>query len=215
MVAALRIEPRRYRRFPREMRRAQIIACASRLFSERNYSSVSTTEIAQAAGINRGLLHHYFGTKRDLYLEVVREMVRVPPPPVPEDTAGLTVEEVWGLFLDAWLTMVEQHRGTWLAAVGGEGFGRDRQVERVLEGAREAMVERIIEVTGEDSASAGTIELKALVRAWIGMAEAATKEWLLRRSLSRDQVRVLLMDSAAIWRRDVLPRVIEAGRGRS
>ena len=36
----------------------------------------------------RGLLHHYFGTKRELYLEVVRTLMRMPSNPVPEQGAG-------------------------------------------------------------------------------------------------------------------------------
>ena len=35
--------------------------------------------VAQEAGVVRGLIHHYFGTRRDLYLEVVRTMMMVPP----------------------------------------------------------------------------------------------------------------------------------------
>ncbi len=36
---------------------------------------MSTTELAELAGVTRGVVHHYFGTKRGLYLEVVRRMV--------------------------------------------------------------------------------------------------------------------------------------------
>ena len=49
-----------------------------RLFGDRPYSLVSTTEIAREAGLARGLLNHYFGTKRDLYVAVVRRLVRLP-----------------------------------------------------------------------------------------------------------------------------------------
>ena len=41
-------------------------------------------DVAREAGVTRGLLHHYFGTKRELYLEVVRCMV-TPPPALLED----------------------------------------------------------------------------------------------------------------------------------
>ena len=71
-------------------RRRQILAAARRLFSERGYSAVSTTEIAAEAGVARGLINHYFGTKRELYVEVVREMVRFRSQPVPEYVDGTT-----------------------------------------------------------------------------------------------------------------------------
>ena len=68
----------RWRRLGPDQRREQILDCAVRLFGERPYAAVSTTDIARAAGVARGLLNHYFGTKRDLYLEVVRRMVLMP-----------------------------------------------------------------------------------------------------------------------------------------
>ena len=66
------------RRLDPEARRAQIIECAAKLFEERPYSDVSTTEIAAAARVGRPLVNHYFGNKRELYLEVVRRFVFVP-----------------------------------------------------------------------------------------------------------------------------------------
>jgi ATP-binding cassette subfamily B protein len=60
-------------------RRRQILDCASRLFSERHYGSVSLDRVAEAAGITRGLLHHYFGTKRELYLAVVADLAATLP----------------------------------------------------------------------------------------------------------------------------------------
>src|ERR1700712_2802323 len=71
-------EPPRWRRLQPDARREQILDCAVRLFGERPYAAVSTTDIARAAGVARGLLNHYFGTKRELYLAVVRQMVRLP-----------------------------------------------------------------------------------------------------------------------------------------
>ncbi|HZY75057.1 MAG TPA: helix-turn-helix domain-containing protein, partial [Jatrophihabitantaceae bacterium] len=71
-------EAPRWRRLGPDERREQILDCAVRLFGERPYAAVSTTDIARAAGVARGLLNHYFGTKRDLYLEVVKAMVQMP-----------------------------------------------------------------------------------------------------------------------------------------
>src|SRR3954468_21189652 len=68
----------RWTRLEHDERREQILAAARRLFSERPPGSVSTTDIAREAGVARGLLNHYFGTKRDLYLEVVRALVTLP-----------------------------------------------------------------------------------------------------------------------------------------
>src|SRR5690348_5061063 len=93
----------RWQRLDHDERRRQILACARRLFSERNYASVSTADIAGEAGVARGLLHHYFGTKRDLYLEVVRSLMRTPANPVPLQSAGHDLERIIDDGVDRWL----------------------------------------------------------------------------------------------------------------
>ena len=42
----------RWQRLEHDERRGQILACARRLFSERNYAAVSTSEIAREAGVD-------------------------------------------------------------------------------------------------------------------------------------------------------------------
>src|SRR5437588_11629633 len=115
----------RWRRLEHDERRQQILACARRLFSERNYTAVSTTDIAREAGVARGLLHHYFGTKRELYLEVVRSLMRMPTNPVPLQAPGRGIEIVISESVERWRQMLERNRGTRLAASGGPGRGRD------------------------------------------------------------------------------------------
>src|SRR5580704_7527216 len=130
----------RWQRLDHDERRRQILACARRLFSERSYDAVSTTDIANEAGVARGLLHHYFGTKRDLYLEVVRELMRMPSNPVPLEAPGRGLERVIDESVDRWLTMLERNRGTWLAANAARGLGaRDPELEAILEEAREQL----------------------------------------------------------------------------
>ena len=55
-------------------RRRLILDAATGLFLRRPYGQVSISDIADAAGVAKGLLHHYFGSKRDLYLQVVRDV---------------------------------------------------------------------------------------------------------------------------------------------
>lgn len=191
-------------------RRAQILACARTLFRERTYAAVSIEEIARDAGVARGLVNHYFGTKRELYLEVVRELVHLPPPELPSRAQGRSLEEVAGQSVDLWLRAVWKNRRTWLAAVGAQGFGRDAELEAILDEAREVTVDRMIAVIG--AGHRDVPELRALLRAYTGLAEAATREWLERGSLSREQLRVVLTDSLSTLARDTLPRILEASR---
>jgi AcrR family transcriptional regulator len=202
--------PRR-QRLDHDERRRQILACARRLFSERNYAAVSTSEIAREAGVARGLLHHYFGTKRDLYLEVVRTLIRMPSNPVPLQSPGRGIEVVIGESVDRWLGMLERNRRTWLAAIGGRGLGRDPEVEAILDQARDQAADRLIEALQTYEASQAPAELRSVIRAYSGFAEAASVEWLERGRLSREQAHALLVQGFLSIIRDVLPAVERAG----
>lgn len=137
---------------------------------------MSTTEIAREAGIARGLLHHYFGGKRELYREVVRSMLRYPA--VPDDgDADLAAA------IDGWLTMVERNRAAWLAALSAH----DPEIDAVVEAARDEAVERLVARFGGDE------DLRPVLRAYSAFAEQATVEWLVRRRLSRAAVHDLLI----------------------
>jgi AcrR family transcriptional regulator len=203
----------RWRRLDHDERRQQILTCARRLFSERNYSAVSTTDIAKEAGVARGLLNHYFGTKRELYLEVVRSLMRMPTNPVPLQP-GRGIEVVIEESVERWLQMLEHNRGTWLAAIGARGLGRDAEVEAILDDARERAVDRLIEALQTYEAATAPPQLRATIRAYSGFAEAASIEWLERGRLTREQLQTLLVQGFLSIVRDVLPHV-ERTRTRS
>ena len=52
--------------------RDRLTFTALRLFSEKGYESTSVSDILKAAGANSGSLYHFFPTKQDLLLEVLR-----------------------------------------------------------------------------------------------------------------------------------------------
>jgi AcrR family transcriptional regulator len=193
-------------------RRRQILAAARRLFSERNYGAVSTADVAAAAGVTRGLVHHYFGAKRELYLEVVRSIFRLPPGVFADEIAAGDPEAALGAAVDRWLEVAERSRGMLLALHGAQGFGRDPEIEAIFDQARERTADRVIEILrpGEPPAAA-TPELRAAVRAYAGFVEAATFDWLRRGTLSRAQLRELLAGGLLALDREVVGRV-EAAR---
>jgi AcrR family transcriptional regulator len=45
-----------------------ILAAARELFAERGYQPTTVRAVADAAGVNAALVHHYFGTKERLFL---------------------------------------------------------------------------------------------------------------------------------------------------
>jgi TetR/AcrR family transcriptional regulator len=51
--------------------RSRILDVALTIFSERGYDGASTRDIAEAAGVNQGLVTYYFGTKQMLWRAAV------------------------------------------------------------------------------------------------------------------------------------------------
>jgi AcrR family transcriptional regulator len=75
----------KYSRLDPAQRREQILDAANALFAERPYDKVSIEDVASAAGVTRGLVHHYFGGRTDVYIALLerlgaRREEQLPPP---------------------------------------------------------------------------------------------------------------------------------------
>lgn len=57
----------------RSPRRAEMVAAAARLFSERGYHGTSMQHLAEALGLQRGSLYTHIGSKEELLFDVVNE----------------------------------------------------------------------------------------------------------------------------------------------
>jgi AcrR family transcriptional regulator len=64
--------PRTGRRPGNQDTRESILAAAREAFAERGYDGASIRQIAGAAGVDPALVHHYFGTKDQLFLDAVQ-----------------------------------------------------------------------------------------------------------------------------------------------
>jgi AcrR family transcriptional regulator len=180
-------------RYDVEERRAQLIALGIQRFARQPYDDVSIDEIAEAAGISKGLLYHYFPTKRAFYVATLTEssqdlLKRTEPdpslPPLERAIAGLT----------RYIDYVDEHAASFSALMRG-GIGSDREVARIVDSTREAFVTRILEnaVTAIGLEGPALERLRAVLRGWIGCTEAFSLDYLERKVLSRDEVRNALV----------------------
>jgi AcrR family transcriptional regulator len=198
--------PARTRLEPDE-RREQILLCAVRLFGERPYAAVSTTELANAAGVTRGLLHHYFGTKRGLYIEVVRRMVQLPGRDV-QEFPGADMKERIDASVDWVLDSVGRASRTFVAVVGAEGVGHDPEIEQILADADDTAARRVLEGLGIATSTEATGRQRALIRAYGGMVKAAVREWVAG-ALSREEVAALLSNALLAIVEKVIPETAD------
>ncbi|MQA63517.1 MAG: TetR family transcriptional regulator [Actinophytocola sp.] len=196
----------RWRRLEPDERREQILACAIRLFGERPYAAVSTTDVAREAGVARGLINHYFDSKRGLYLEVVQRMVTVPKAGRAKVPTGPLRERV-EFSVDWLLDAIGAHGKTWIAVLGTEGVGNDPEVERILAEADEQAAVNLLKTVGMYDAEPEGEQLRALVRAYGGMVKALGREWITHGNLTREQVQLVLTEQLITLLVDTFPRM--------
>jgi AcrR family transcriptional regulator len=186
--AALRAEPARVR-LDVDERRRQLVTLGIELFSERTYDDVSIEELAQEAGISKGLLYHYFPTKRHFYVETVREAARQ----LLERTAtaeGMEPLDRLRAGLDAYIDYVSKH-GKPYHALLRSGVGADAEVTKIVDETRDAFCARLVEAA--PGVARGPLVGIAL-RGWVGFVESSTLEWLdQRRKVDRVALRNMLM----------------------
>lgn len=193
--------PRRVRMDP-DARRGQILKVAARLFGERPYSEVSVSDIAGEAGMARGLLHHYFGSKRDLYLEVVRVFARAPLDAQSPESLG--TPQAWATLVDSFLDAIARNPERWLSSVNAGGPERDDDVAAIIDETREILADQTLLAVGLGPRS-DEPAVRALVRAWGGFVQELTVQWVGRGRIDREQVRRTMLTTLPLLVDHVLP----------
>jgi AcrR family transcriptional regulator len=96
--------PRRGRRPGAPDTRAAILAAARELFAASGFAGTTIRAVAAAAGVDAALVHHYFGTKDDLFLAALEVRVdpRVVLAPVAEGGVDGAGERLLRVFLSVW-----------------------------------------------------------------------------------------------------------------
>lgn len=182
------------RRMASDARREQLLAAGLELFSSTPYDAVSVDDIAAAIGSSRGLLYHYFGSKRGFYIEVLEasaaELVEVLRP-----VAGAERPTAFAQGLRRALQWIREHEAGYLAVLSG-GIGTDPEVATVMAGVRDAIADLVL----------GTIEIDhdarplalAHVRGWVGYVEGLLPR-LLAGELAEDELLELATITLFTW----------------
>lgn len=84
--------------------RAAILAAARGLFAGQGYAGTSVRAVAAGAGVDAALVHHYFGTKDDLFVATLAMPMdpRVATRPVVEGGLDGAGERLMRLFVQIW-----------------------------------------------------------------------------------------------------------------
>lgn len=180
---------RRTRLSPDE-RRAQLIGLGVQMLAERPLEQISVEDIAERAGVSRGLLFHYFGSKHDYHVAIVRHtsadmLARTAPNP---GLAPLvTLRDVMASYVD----YVSDNRDTYVSLLRGTASG-DPAMREVFEQTRTEMARRVIEhlpTLGIEPSP----RIALSVRGWIAFVEEATITWLREPEITHGELIALLV----------------------
>jgi AcrR family transcriptional regulator len=181
------------RRLSTEERREQLLSVGACLFSESPYDDVWIEQVAEIAGVSRGLLYHYFPTKRDFFLAVVeRESERMLQ--MTAAVPGVPVREQLTAGLDVFLEYVHTHAHGFRAFHRADAAG-DQAVRKVYRRALAGQERQILATLAEDPELGPAVQerpdLRIAVRGWLAFTTAVCLEWLRGSDLTREQVRDL------------------------
>src|SRR3954454_22190525 len=162
----------KFSRLDPAQRRDQILDAANALLAARAYDEVSIEDIASAAGVTRGLVHHYFGGRKDVYVALLERLGagregQLPPP------AGRSARARVADTVSRWLDWTEANRTIWLATIAhGEDIA-DPDIRRVVTD----LVRRAVALlaTFHADIAEDSPRLRYALECWTGLNRAATR----------------------------------------
>lgn len=184
-----------------QARREQLLELGVRMLTSRTLDELSVEELAEQAGISRGLLFHYFRNKQDFHRAVVQRaadaLLETTAPdatldPLPRLTASL----------EHYVDYVSTNYRAYLSLVRGAASGDDA-LREIFDRTRDVLTRRItdnIEVFGTTDGPTQRL----LARGWSAMVEEVVLAWVPDPRISKEELLSVLTRT--------LPALLTAGR---
>ncbi|WP_238154901.1 TetR/AcrR family transcriptional regulator [Kribbella soli] len=159
-----------------EDRKKQLVKIGLMMLRDQPIHELSIDAIAGEAGISRGLLFHYFPSKRDYYLAVIsaagRRLLRVTKP---DET--LAPEQQLREMLVQFVAFISRRRAAYISFVRGAAGGDDFAV-KVYDETRAGLTKRILTYLGTpEIADEPTSREYLRIHAWLSYTEDLAIEW--------------------------------------
>jgi AcrR family transcriptional regulator len=164
-------------RLPAVQRRRQLLDVALEVFAEKGFRGASMAEVATAAGVTKPVLYQHFGSKRDLYLQLLDDVGQRLLEEVQKATAaaGGPRQQVASGF-EAYFRFVADHESAFRLLFGGDGREADDQFAEAVRRVEDAMADAVaalIEADIDDE------HRRLLAFGIVGLAEATSRYWVL------------------------------------
>ncbi|MGH2905403.1 MAG: TetR/AcrR family transcriptional regulator [Solirubrobacterales bacterium] len=163
------------------------------MFAERPFNDVWIEEVAEEAGVSRGLVYHYFPNKRDFYAAIVRHgidnAIRLT---APDETLPpmARLRDSIAHFLD----YVELNENAVRSVHRGQ-HSVDAEIRAVIREGRDAQAERILRYLILDEVPSPTLLLA--LEGWMNFNNSVIFDWLDNRAIERDQLLDLMTGALA------------------
>jgi AcrR family transcriptional regulator len=176
-----------------DARREHLLDSGVALLGKRPPAEVSIEEIAEAAGVSKGLLYHYFPTKGEFIVAAIeRGQEELAARFAPDES--LSPVKRLDASLDAYLDYVEQYPAAFAAIF--RSASEDPAITAALEAGRAQQLATLLEGIGEWEEAPVSVErtpeLEAAAQGWLFFVEGAVLHWLEHGGGDRKRLRVLL-----------------------
>ncbi len=145
--------------------KTRILESALAVFAERGADGGSMREVARRAGVNVATAYHHFGSKRELFLAIFREVGFVDTPVAVDEwppEGGTPQESLEAILFGAWILM--RGGSDVLRLAVAETMKGDEEVQAVFEVWQEQGDERIVQMLMRTGLAN---EQNAKARAWV------------------------------------------------
>jgi AcrR family transcriptional regulator len=162
-------------RMTREQRHEQLLELGMQAVVDASFDALSVEQVADAAGISRGLLFHYFPTRRDFLVAIAEagaaQLLEVTAPdpdldPIAQLRTGMA----------AFVDYIVERRKAYVSLVQGAAGG-DPAMLQVVRRTRQRIVERLLAGVGLSLEDAPAT-LRLGLHGWLGFVEEAAITWL-------------------------------------
>jgi len=177
-----------YTRLGVDERRRQLLDAGAQLFTEHAFEEISMRQIADAAGVSKPLLYHYFPSKSELFTAALAEKAEELRALIEPGDEGAPVEQLTAR-LDAYLAWIEQNSQVWSKLMQSAASLPEARV--FVEGFREQTMRLVLgELTGHREPRP---MLRNAIQGWLGFMDAAILDWTQAKDLPREKLRDLLL----------------------
>jgi AcrR family transcriptional regulator len=169
------------RRMKPQQRREQLLDAGAALFAEKPYDDVFMEDIAALACVSRATMYHYYPTKQDLYVAILKRasnrfLARVGAGP------QLPLAEQLATGLEAHIQSLVDHPFEAIAITRG-ALSYDPAIQAIIAEELNVVGQRLIDQLVAEGHPRDAIEIA--VAGWLGFVRAACVKWIQSPNISR------------------------------